>query len=217
MRQISVTAIVPAFNEEKTIAGVLKTLNSVKEVDRVIVVSDGSTDKTVETARKAGVEVLDLQDNLGKGGAVKAGLDVTATDIILLLDADLIGLESRHVMLLLNPVIAGRADMTIGLFEHGRGVTDLAQKVAPFLSGQRALKKSIFDEISDLDISRFGVEFTLHRYAEDANLRIEEVVLEDLSHVMKEEKMGIWKGSAARIKMYWEIFMSIVKASNPLE
>lgn len=207
----------PAYNEEKTISAVLQTIKNVKEVDRIIVVSDASTDSTVEIAKNEGVEVVDLQTNLGKGGAVKAGLDITDTDIILLLDADLMGLSSTHVRSLLEPVIAGRADMSVGLFGHGRGITDFAQKVAPFLSGQRALKKNIFDGLTEVDMSRFGVEFSLHHYAEENSLIVEEVVLRDLTHVMKEEKMGLIKGSAARIKMYWEVFMSIVKANNPLE
>ncbi len=214
---MGVTAIVPAYNEEKTISAVLQTISNVKEVDRIIVVSDGSTDSTAEIAREENVEVVDLKKNLGKGGAVKTGLDMADTDIILLLDADLVGLSSTHVRTLLEPVLSGRADMSVGLFDSGRGITDLAQKVAPFLSGQRALKKKIFDNLSEVDISRFGVEFTLHHYAEETSLKVEEVVLKDLTHVMKEEKLGFFKGSAARIKMYWEILMSIVKANNPME
>ncbi len=214
VRTINVTAIIPAFNEEKTITDVIQALKLCPEVDRIIAVSDGSTDKTAEMANQQGVEVIDLHVNRGKGGAVKAGLDITLTEIILLLDADLIGLQPEHIRLLLEPVISGRADMSIGLFEKGRAATDLAQKVAPFLSGQRALKRKIFEDISGLDITRFGIEVALHRYAEEANLRVEEVILKDLSHVMKEEKMGFFKGSAARLKMYWEILLSAVKINN---
>ncbi len=211
---MNVTAIIPAFNEEKTISDVLNALKNTPEVDRVIVVSDGSTDNTVDIARRHGVEVIDLLTNRGKGGAIKAGLDVTETEVILFLDADLIGLTPEHVKLLLDPVLEDRADMSVGLFEKGRMATDFAQKITPFLSGQRALKKKIIEEISDLDISRFGVEYALHTYAEETNLQMEEVVLKDLSHVMKEEKMGLWKGSAARIKMYWEIIRSVLKINH---
>ena len=76
------------------------------------------------------------------------------------------------------------------------------------------MKRTILEDISDLDITRFGVEYALHTYAEEANLRMEEVELTDLSHVMKEEKMGFWKGSAARFKMYWEIVCSVLKLNN---
>jgi len=218
VKKINVTAIIPAFNEEKTITNVIRALKQSPEVDRIIVVSDGSTDRTVEIAYRQEVDVIDLHENRGKGGAVKAGLDIANTEVILLLDADLIGLQPEHIVLLLEPVFSGRADMSIGLFGKGRAATDLAQKVAPFLSGQRALKRKIFEDISGLDISRFGIEVALHRYAEETNLRVEEVTLKDLSHVMKEEKMGLLKGGAARLKMYWEILLSAMKINdnNPL-
>jgi hypothetical protein len=83
--------------------------------------------------------------------------------------------------------------------------TDLAQRMAPFLSGQRALKRDLLQGISDLDLSRFGVEMALHRYVGDNRVDVMVVILRDLSHLMKEEKLGLWKGMAARIKMYWEI------------
>ncbi len=211
---INITAIVPAYNEEKTIAEVIRALQKTREVSRIIVVSDGSTDRTGEIAESEGAEVIDLLTNRGKGGAVMVGVDITLADIILLLDADLIGLTPEHVRMLLEPVVSGRADMSIGLFDKGRVTTDIAQLVAPFLSGQRALKREIIEEITGLDISRFGVELALNRYAEDRNLQVEDVILPDLSHVMKEEKMGFLKGSAARLKMYWEIVSYFFKTDH---
>jgi len=59
--------------------------------------------------------------------------------------------------------------------------------------------------MSDLDAARFGVEIALTRFAVENNLRVKEVVLRDMSHRMKEEKLGIVKGVAARLRMYWEI------------
>lgn len=198
-------AIIPAFNEEKTIGSIIETLKEVPQVSDIVVVSDASTDSTGEVAASLGAKVIELAENRGKGGAMKAGLDCTRAEIILFLDADLIGLNREHVYKLLNPVLYGRADMTIGVFESGRFSTDLAQKVAPYLSGQRAVKRSIFEGISGIDMSRFGVEVALTRYIESSDVRVEKVFLEDMSHVMKEEKLGVLKGLAARVKMYWEI------------
>jgi glycosyltransferase involved in cell wall biosynthesis len=152
-----------------------------------------------------------LVENRGKGGALKAGLDNFRADVVLFLDADLLGLTPKHVLNLLEPVINDEADMTIGIFEGGRIATDLAQKMAPYLSGQRALKFSLLERISDLDIARFGVEVALNRFMESSAIRVKEVVLHDMSHVMKEEKMGVWKGMAARMKMYWEIIKYLTR------
>ncbi len=209
---MEVAAIIPAFNEEKTIGEVIGALKQSPAVNRVIVVSDGSEDGTVKAALTyEGVEVIDLLDNRGKGGAIKAGLDRCSAEIILILDADLIGLNTDHVKALLEPVREGRALMSVGLFEKGRMATDIAQKMAPFLSGQRALKRELLENISDLDLSRFGIEVALHKYVEDNEIETAEVQLPDLSHVMKEEKLGFWKGLLARGKMYWEIFKYVAR------
>ena len=207
-------AIIPAYNEEKNIGHVLSVLKDVALIKKVIVVSDGSTDDTVNVAKSYGVEIIELMENRGKGGAIKAGLDNFQADVVLFLDADLLGLTEKHVLNLVEPVINDEADMTIGIFEKGRIATDLAQKMAPYLSGQRALKFSLLEKISDLDVARFGVELALNRFMESSNIRVKEVLLYDMSHVMKEEKMGVWKGMAARMKMYWEIIKYLTRVKT---
>ncbi len=211
---MDVMAIIPAYNEERTIGEVLSVLKKVSLVKKIIVVSDGSTDNTVQVARKYDVEIVELQENRGKGGAIKAGIDNIKADVVLFLDADLLGLTPLHVYNLLHPVINGEADMTIGLFEKGRIATDLAQKMAPYLSGQRALKFFLLEQISDLDVARFGVEVALTRFVESSKIVVKEVLLRDMSHVMKEEKLGVWKGMAARMKMYWEIIKYLTRVNS---
>ncbi len=207
-------AIIPAYNEEKTIGHVLAVLKNTPLINKIIVVSDGSTDNTVQVAKSYEVEVIELTENRGKGGALKAGLDNNKADVVLFLDADLIGLTPKHVHSLLEPVINDQADMTIGIFDKGRIATDLAQKMAPYLSGQRALKFPLLEQISDLDVARFGVELALNRFMESSGVRVQEVLLHDMSHVMKEEKFGVWKGMAARMKMYWEIIKYFTRVDS---
>ena len=211
---MNVIAVIPAYNEEKTIGDVLAVLQEVSLISRIIVVSDGSTDNTVEVAGSYDVDVVELKENRGKGGALQAGLQNTRAEVVLFLDADLIGLTTEHVENLLLPVLQDRAEMTIGIFEKGRRATDFAQKMAPKLSGQRAIKYSLIEQISGLDVSRFGVEVALNRFMESAQIRVEEVLLPDMSHVMKEEKLGMFKGMAARMKMYWEIIKSLTSVDS---
>lgn len=206
---MKIAAIVPAYNEGARIGRVLEVLQRVSEIDEVIVVSDGSEDNTVEVALQYKVTVIALPCNVGKGGAMKIGSDYADADILLFLDADLVGLQERHLKALLAPVLTDEADMTVGIFGNGRKVTDFAQKVAPFLSGQRAVKKQVFNGIDQLDATRYGVEVALTRYAENSGIRVREVILPDLTHVMKEEKLGLIRGFCARLKMYWEIVKSV--------
>lgn len=199
------SAVVPAYNEEKTIAGVIEPLLKAPCLGEVIVVSDGSTDSTAEVALRAGAQVVELKDNLGKGGAMIEGVGRTVYPVILFVDADLIGLTPDHVQDLVLPVLHDEADMTVGIFGKGRRATDLAQQIAPFLSGQRAVKRQVLERISNLEASRFGIEVVLTRYVYEQNLRVRDVLLPDLSHLMKEEKLGLLKGFSARMRMYWEI------------
>lgn len=205
-------AIVPAYNEAANIGAVLSVLvECTGLLDEVIVVSDGSTDGTADVARSYGVRVIDLPQNVGKGGAMKAGADATDAEVLLFVDADLIGLTREHVERMLKPVVTGETLMSVGVFEHGRLATDLAQKIAPFLSGQRAVHRSLLERIPNLENSRYGVEMVFSRYVEQHRIPVVTVCLPHMAHVMKEEKMGFFRGMKARFVMYWEIVRAIVQ------
>lgn len=207
-----VSAVIPAYNEEGTIGDIVAVLSQVKEISEIIVVSDGSTDATAEVARRSGANVIELAQNMGKGGAMMIGAKASMSDYVLFLDADLIGLTHQHVQELIRPVISGDAEMTIGIFERGRLATDLAQVVAPYLSGQRGVKKDLLEHLDGLEDSRFGVEVVLTKFAEENQVRIKEVELSGMSHLMKEEKLGLARGLASRMKMYWEIAKVVRKS-----
>ncbi len=204
-----VAAIVPAYNEENTVGAIIGTLLNCPSVHEVIVVSDGSSDGTAEVAQSYSVHLVDLETNLGKGGAMKAGAAETDCEVLVFIDADLVGLRCEHIETLLQPVLSGRTAMSIGVFSEGRPSTDLAQKIAPSLSGQRAIKKELFDQVPNLEHSRYGVELALTRYAEQKGVEIIAVPLPALSQIVKEKKLGFVKGVKARLEMYKDIIKSI--------
>lgn len=203
-----ICALIPAYNEENTITEIIKTLARVELIDQIVVVDDGSEDDTTPVARAAGAEVIQMPENKGKGAAIMRGVESVEADVFLLLDGDLIGLNQEHVENLLAPVLEDGVDMAVGLFNEGRGLTDLAQYFAPNLSGQRAVKVEILEKIDDLDKEGFGVELLLNSYVKK-NGQMEFVSLPELTHVMKEEKMGLCRGIKARLVMYWEILKTI--------
>lgn len=86
----TVSVIIPAFREEKSIAGVLNNLQQIDFIDEIIVVDDGSDDQTATVARQACPEVRVLQHpyNIGNGAAVKTGIRAATGDLIVLMDAD---------------------------------------------------------------------------------------------------------------------------------
>lgn len=111
--------IVPAFNEEKTLAKVIKTLpKKLTKITRkeIIVVNDGSTDKTAQIAKKLKVTVISHVLNRGLGAALGTGFTyakVNDFDVLLTFDAD-----GQHnpadIRTVLAPIISARADISIG-------------------------------------------------------------------------------------------------------
>ena len=115
-------AVIPAFNEEKTIGAVVEGVQPF--VDRVIAVDDGSRDETAARARRAGAEVIAHDVNRGKGYAVRTGLarvfDGEFTHV-LLMDGDMQHLPQEAAPLLAEAERTG-ADVVLGerRFERDR-------------------------------------------------------------------------------------------------
>ncbi len=198
-----VAAIVPAYNEEGRIAVVLQALRASDAVSEILVVDDGSSDRTAEVARSVpGVRVVSLPRNQGKGGAMREGATRTDADILLFFDADLIGLTPRHVQDLLSPVCTGQATMAMGIFKGGRLWTDMAQFFAPAITGQRAIRRETFLQIPNLESVGYGIELAINDYVYQQGLVRRDVTLRGVTHPMKEEKLGWARGVASRTRMY---------------
>ncbi len=109
--RLSVSAVIPAYFEEKTIASVVS--QCLPFVDEVIVVNDGSTDDTTINARNAGARVIELDYNMGVMKGIQRGIREASGDIIVTLDAD--GQhDPSEIPKLTQPIIDGEADLVIG-------------------------------------------------------------------------------------------------------
>jgi glycosyltransferase involved in cell wall biosynthesis len=211
--KLKVAAIVPAYNEERRIRVVLETLKRCDSIDEIIAVSDGSTDQTYEAAAGIeGIRAIKLPGNLGKGGAMLEGAKATDADVVVFFDADLVGLLPEHVNALVRPIEDDSTGMTIGIFRGGRIWTDWAQRIAPDISGQRALRRADFLSVPGLERVRFGVEIAIGRHARAQGLTLVRVPFSGVTHPVKEEKLGVIRGVAARSKMYWEIAKMLARA-----
>jgi glycosyltransferase involved in cell wall biosynthesis len=119
-RKPSVAAIIPTYNEERNVAGVLQVLRDTDMLDEIIIVDDGSVDKTIEIVRAYAaadprMKVIVHEANRGKGQAIFTGWAATTAPCLLLLDADLHQLTPNHISDLLGPVLNHRR-YTLGLF-----------------------------------------------------------------------------------------------------
>ena len=207
----SVTAIIPAYNEATRIHNVLEVVRSSSLIDEILVVDDGSADNTAEVAERLGFTVVRLPENRGKGSAMRSGAIAARGDLLLFLDADLRGLTPAQVEALIVPVRTDRAEMSIGIFRGGRTSTDLAQVISPNISGQRCLYRDFFLSAPLIEGSRSGVEIALTIHARANKQAIEVVPLDGATHVMKEEKMGVWRGTVARYRMYGDILITLAR------
>lgn len=211
-RDRTVAVIIPAKDEEQRIGNVLRAVTASKLATEIIVVSDGSTDRTAEVAAKyPGVTVVRLPINLGKGAAMAKGVSKSKAQVVAFVDADLQGLTGEHIDQIIEPVLADRCEVCIGIFRGGKFWSDAAQKFAPYISGQRAMKRHIFDGCPDLTDVRFGVEYVLNQQAKRLKARVLRVVIRGVSNYHKEQKLGIRKGISARYRMFRDIQHAMIK------
>jgi glycosyltransferase involved in cell wall biosynthesis len=113
-RRPAVLVAIPCFNEEIAIGSIL--LRTFKYTDRVVVIDDGSTDRTAEIARAAGVEVIVHEKNEGKGASIRDAFNyarTTGAEILVLIDGD--GQhDPAEIPSMIAPIINGEADMVNG-------------------------------------------------------------------------------------------------------
>ncbi len=205
-----VACVIPAYNEEPHIADVLGVICRVPGLQRIVVVDDASRDNTGAVVLSYGecdprVRLLHLSRNRGKGGAMVAGADASGCDVIVFLDADLVGLRPEHVLSLIQPVCADACSMAVGLFEEGRVWTDWSHRVTPFLSGQRCLRWSLFRSTPDLAAARYGAEVALSLHAFSGRHKVATVPWPGVTHVMKVERAGWLQGCISYLSMYRQI------------
>jgi len=189
---MTISVIIPAFNEEKTVGHVVKTIKKVEYIDEIIVVDDGSYDKTANEAEKAGAKVIQHDKNRGKGAAIKTGFKNSTGDVVVFLDADIKNLTPKQVDSIIQPILNNEADITKTKFKRVAGrVTELTAKpLLNFffpelkfdqpLSGQFAAKRSFLNRINLED--DYGVDVGIVLDADVMGLRIKEVDIGQIHH-----------------------------------
>ena len=190
----SVSIVIPAYNEEATVAKVVSVARKLSYVDEVIVVDDGSSDRTVEEAESAGATVMSHIMNEGKGSAIKTGFKNSHGDIVAFIDADVSNFTSEKIDKIIRPILEDKTDITKTKFarESGR-VTELTAKPLlgfffPELSYEQPLSGQFAGKRSALNKIRFekdyGVDVGIVLDADVHGIKILEVDIGDISHDM---------------------------------
>lgn len=208
-RILKVTAVVAAYNEQQTIANVLGSLQRSPLIDEIIVVSDGSTDATVEIARAHDVRTIALRRNQGKGYAMRLGVEHASNDVIFFVDADMLDLSEAHISALVRPVLERKCEMNVGIRHRGpvRNFLHLKAHMGPVLSGIRVMRREVWESVPTVYMERFKIELALNYFCAAAGYRQRNTVIYALGHVIKESKRGLLRGLAARVEMTREVVL----------
>jgi glycosyltransferase involved in cell wall biosynthesis len=193
MNRPRVAAIIPAYNEASTVAGVVSAAKASPLVDEVIVVSDGSTDATSALALAAGATVVETPGKSGKGGAMRSGLARTDAPVIVFLDADLRGLTPEHVERIVSPVLDGKLEMAVGLRDRGPILNRLVPHL-PLIGGERAMRRRVIDGVDPAFLQGFMVESALNYQCRTNGWAYGGVPLPALTIRRKYEKVGWTRG-----------------------
>jgi glycosyltransferase involved in cell wall biosynthesis len=198
----SVTAVIPAWNEAQTVGAVVFAALDATLVDDVIVVDNASTDATSLVAAAHGARVV-AEPIAGKGEAMRTGVAAArGAGVIVFLDADLVGLRSEHIDGLVAAVLEGRVDMACGLFDRGPVANRIFLRRLPVLTGQRALRRELFEQLDRADVRGYRVEAALNSLVARRGLVRQDTVLAGLWHRTKEEKLASpVVGHAAKLAM----------------
>lgn len=220
---MTVDVVIPAHNEEAYLATTLEALVQVGGISNIIVVDDGSKDKTAEIAASHNVKLVRLQHNQGKSAALMAGVGASGSDLVLMLDAD-VGTTATEVTKLISAYPDGENVCVVALFPviPGRGgglglavrVARAASKhlggwrmMAP-LSGQRLLRRDTLKAIFPLPYG-FGLETAMNIRLGREKVQLIEVQTQ-MDHRVTQNDL---QGKRHRLKQLLHLLMAVVRES----
>lgn len=220
---VRVIVLIPAYNEEKFIGEVIRKAREF--VDLILVVDDGSKDKTKEIAEYMGAIVLKHENNLGKGDAIKTGLNYIkknyTSNIIVLMDADCQH-DPNDIPKLIKPIVDNDYEVVFGSRMHDTKKMSIQRKLSNHITtklinfvtgmnlkdtqcGFRALKSEVLNKI-DLKTSGFIIESEFIIEAYKRGCKITEVPI-NVIYGEEKSKISPIKDTLRFIKFILKVIM----------
>lgn len=215
LKDLTSTVLIPCFNEEGNVRQAIETVPKMGKKTTVLVVDDGSTDKTVSIVKQMqktnkNLKLISYRPNRGKGIAVKTGFDAANTDVIMIQDADMT-VPPEELPRFFAPLASGKADFINGTrliypmedqaMRQANLVGNLVfswifswllgARVTDTLCGTKALFKKDYKKIKMT--GRSWGDFDLLFGAAENKLRIKEVPVHYKKRVAGESKMKAFK------------------------
>jgi len=197
--------VIPARNEEATVAGVVRAARVARGAGRVVVVDDGSGDGTAAAAAGAGAVVVSTGSAGGsKARALALGVEATAAGVLVFFDSDILNAEPAHFEALASPVLAGEAWLSCGIVPYGRLRDPFFLRLPP-ITGLRALRREVFTAVPEARRNGFQIEIMINEVIARRRLPSAIRVLSGLRHRSKLEKVGWRRGLPAHLAMSREL------------
>lgn len=204
---MTVSIVIPAFDEANTIACCVGEALRCKEAGEVIVVDDGSTDNTAGLAEQAGARVVCMSRNGGKAAAMNAGVREARHDIILFLDADVTGLTPEAITRILEPVLQGRYEMYVGLRARRTVWLNRLMHFFPIIGGERAVTRRLWEAVPKHYQEGFKIEIALNHTSKQFERGMGFEFISGTVHHIKEKKYGLALGLTRRVGMIVDVVM----------
>jgi glycosyltransferase involved in cell wall biosynthesis len=199
--------VVPARNEETTVAAVVRSALAAPGVGRVVVVDDGSTDGTAAVARAAGALVVAGAAPGTPGSkalALARGVAASDSPVLVFFDADILGTRPWHFAALAEPVLDGGFALSCGIIPYGRLRDRIFLRLPP-ITGLRALRREVFDAVPPAKRNGFQIEIMINEVVARGRLPGAMRVLPGLRHRSKIAKEGWRRGFPAWAAMTGEL------------
>jgi glycosyltransferase involved in cell wall biosynthesis len=220
-----VSFLIPAFNEEATIGEVLERIAELGLDAQVVVVDDGSTDRTAAIAETHGATVI-RQANAGKGAAIRAAIAVIDGEIAVIQDADM-EYDPAEVPELIDPIVRGVADVVYGsrlrggkpqrayLFWHLVGNKFLSlltcvlynTTLSDMETGYKAFRSDVLRSL-ELRENHFGLEPEITAKICKRRLRIYELPISYYGRTHAEGKKITWRDGFRAIWVLFRVRLS---------
>jgi glycosyltransferase involved in cell wall biosynthesis len=214
---MKISCIVPAYNEAARISQVLHVLTRHPLIDEVIVIDDCSTDNTSTVVSGfPSIRLVRHEINKGKSKAIVTGLRESKNELVMFIDADLIGLTEQNITDLIMPVIHNESDISISLRKNSPSLWHLVG--IDYISGERVLPKDLLlphlDEIERL--RAFGLETFMNKIIIKAKCRIKVVEWDNVESPFKYSKSGKKYSFFTAISSELPMMRDIFKTASPL-
>ncbi|HEX6928299.1 MAG TPA: glycosyltransferase [Gammaproteobacteria bacterium] len=200
-----VSVIIPAFNEEATIARKVGEVIDHPSVREVIVVDDGSNDRTAALAAAAGARVIHHARNGGKAAALDAGVAASSGNCLLFLDADVTGYTHAALSRIIDPVVSGHYEMFVGIRARRTIWLNRVLHFFPIIGGERALTRELWSSVPHDRKQGFQIEITLNYFAKQTAKGMGFALIPGTRHYTKEKKYGLMVGLFRRAGMIRDV------------